>query len=195
MPAESIIALIALLGLGFLAYGPWQWVCTDVGRQMIFEARDAIFDMAADGKLSFESHEYQTIRASLQRSIRFAHELTWPRFVVLYFVLRRSGRFQQKSAVRTALEGIHDEQTRREIEKLVTEAQRASFGMMLVKSPLLLVPFVVALALALLLHWVAKNTFGRVRTAVKPVEERIGEAIEMEAEHCEPDDFALAAAA
>src|SRR5262245_42077518 len=83
---QALIGLASLTALVVVLYGPWQEVCTDIARQIIFEKRDAIFDLAHNGKLSFDSPEYGTIRSALQSSIRFAHELSLPRFLVMAFV-------------------------------------------------------------------------------------------------------------
>ena len=54
MIANSFFALAGLTGFLLLFYGPWQSVCTDVARQLMFEQRDKIFDMARGGMINFE---------------------------------------------------------------------------------------------------------------------------------------------
>lgn len=76
-------ALICLFLLWF--YGPWQETCIDYARQIIFEERDKIFDLASAGSLRFDSRQYKHIRASLNAAIRYAHELTLARMIFTKF--------------------------------------------------------------------------------------------------------------
>ena len=81
MPIDAIATIIMLAALAVILYGPWQNYCTDAARQTLFEVRDDLFDMAANGEISFESSEYRTIRSSIEKNIRYAHTLTVWRFV------------------------------------------------------------------------------------------------------------------
>lgn len=83
MLAEALITLALLFLLFVLFYGPWQEVCTDYTRQIIFERRDRLFDMATSGKLDFNSEEYRTMRSTLEGCIRYAHDLTWPLLIII----------------------------------------------------------------------------------------------------------------
>lgn len=74
----------------FLAwfYGPWQEVCTDFARQIMFEQRDKLFDLAHSGEISFDADHYKRSRASLNAAIRFCHEMTLARVVYLAACLK-----------------------------------------------------------------------------------------------------------
>lgn len=134
---NAIVTLCVLVLLGVFIYGPWQMVCTDFVRQVIFEKRDAIFDMADKGELSFDSREYRIIRSGLEGLIRFAHELTLPSLVYFWFCLRNSD-FHNKPALQLAIDRLQDQEVRERTRKLVNEAVRAAAIMMAVKSPLLM---------------------------------------------------------
>ena len=136
MEHDALWALIGLVALAFLFYGPWQSVCTDYGRQIVFEKRDAIFDMAMRGELDFRSSEYKVIRASLEKSIRFAHELTLPKFLLFRWRLRRMNLKQEKSDLFRAIEAISDKDVRERVHQLVGEAFLAMVVTMIAKSPL-----------------------------------------------------------
>jgi hypothetical protein len=172
----------ALIGLGSLAallvilYGPWQAICTDIARQIVFEKRDAIFDLAQSGKLSFSSREYGVIRSSLQASIRFAHELTLPRFLVMAAVLFARGNRPEQSELSRAIKQITDPTTRDQVESLVRQAHRTLIKMMLAKSPvlmLLLLPLLLIIALMIL---------PRFRDAANAMERRAGGFVQLEAD-------------
>jgi hypothetical protein len=175
--------------VGFLAviYGPWQWICTDITRQILFEKRDALFDLAHSGKLSFESREYRTIRSSLQANIRFAHELTLPRFFVLLVALGSRGDLSQPSNLSRALDEIADPETRSEVRRLVQQATRAMLVMMIVKSP----PALILLTLSGLVLALVR----RAREAAVDMERRAGEVIQVEAETAPISDDAAPALA
>ena len=182
----------AAIGLGCVAafvvviYGPWQWICTDVARQILFEKRDAVFDLARHGKLSFHSKEYQTIRSSLQASIRFAHELTFPRFLVLSAALAMRGGLSRPSNLTQAINNISDPDIRNQVRLLVHQTTRAMLVMMVVKSPILLIVVCLSLLLSLV---------RRAREAVIVVERRAGEMIQVEAETAPASDDVILALA
>ena len=77
-------------------YGPWQETCIDYARQIIFEQRDKIFDLADSGEMNFNSKEYKQLRAALNAAIRFAHELTIARMIFSY-VYSKSYRIENNS--------------------------------------------------------------------------------------------------
>jgi hypothetical protein len=171
---QAVIGLGSLAALVVLLYGPWQEVCTDIARQIIFEKRDAIFDLAHSGKLSFDSREYGTIRSALQASIRFAHELTLPRFLVMAVVFSAHGSHPEENDLSRAIRRIADPVTRRQVEVLIMQAYRALFIMMVAKSPLMLVP---ALAGLIVLRYCRIGV-----NAVKAIEPRARGFIQLEAD-------------
>jgi hypothetical protein len=140
--ANAIISLSLILLIGLFIYGPWQTMCTDFTRQIIFEKRDAIFDIADRGDLSFQSREYRTIRSLLEGLIRFAHELTLPSFLFFWIISMRTLSAEERPALQRAIDGIRDENIKQEVRKLVDEAMKAVVLMMIVKSPVTLIALV-----------------------------------------------------
>lgn len=170
MYADALLGILALTAFAFVFYGPWQSVCTDWARQTIFESRDAVFDMACAGDLSFDSKEYRVIRASLNSLIRFAHEVTWLEFVVVYAALSRSSVLHKDSDLKKALDSIQSDAVRNKLGRLVADAQRAAVLMMAFKSlPLCLV----------LLATVVSNS---IRKRLKPIARSLREKVQLEAE-------------
>ena len=174
---QALIATGSLAALLILVYGPWQEVCTDIARQIIFEKRDAIFDLARSGKLSFNSREYGAIRSALQASIRFAHELTLPRFVLIAFVLSVRGSRPEDNDLSRAIRRIADPDTRRQVEILVMQAYRALFLMMFAKSPVMLLTLPVLIPVLIVLRYcrIGVNT-------LKAMEPRARGYIQLEAD-------------
>ncbi len=135
MALDAIVGIATILVMAIMFYGPWQWICSDVARQILFEKRDAIFDMAQSGRLSFESRDYRTIRRSLEKTIRFAHELTLPKFIYM-IISHKLYENSKPSELTQAIARIENVETRTEVEAHISEALRAVLLMMLLKSPL-----------------------------------------------------------
>jgi hypothetical protein len=174
MAASALLGLLTLVALVWFVYGPWQEICTDLARQQLFECRDAIFDLAADGKLSFQSREYREIRSSLEQSIRFAHELTLPRFIFLSIALRAHTR---PSNLKQYISEIRDAETRKRVQSLVSMAQAALVVMMFAKSPVALALFPIPL-----LAFALGKVVGTLRLKLHSAAAAIGEIAQVEAE-------------
>jgi hypothetical protein len=172
----------ALIGVGSLAallvifYGPWQSICTDIARQIVFEKRDAIYDLAQRGKLSFSSREYGIIRSSLQANIRFAHELTLPRFLLTAAVLLARGNRPEDNDLSRAIKRIPDRITRDQVDTLVKQAYRTLIAMMFAKSPVMMLLLLPLLLIAVII------TLPRFRDVARAVERRAGGFVQIEAD-------------
>jgi hypothetical protein len=175
---QGLIGLGSLVALIVVLYGPWQEICTDIARQILFEKRDAIFDLARTGKLSFNSREYSTVRSSLQACIRFAHELTLPRFLIMTAGLWKRESHPEDNDLSRAIRRITDPVTRNQVEALVKEAYRTLLLMMLAKSPVILLLFVVAMLPGL----IVLRYLPIIGKTVKSIEPRAGGFIQLEAE-------------
>lgn len=172
---DAAIAVLVLAALCFLFYGPWQEVCTDYARQVMFEKRDALFDMARRGELDFGSYEYRTIRSSMEKTIRFSHELTLPRFFMILWLLKRTKLKKDESELVEALETLDDSDIKRKVAKLVAEAHLALILMAMAKSPLTVLLFLLVIPLIKFQNGFRK----RVSAAVGP----LAEMAQMEAEY------------
>jgi hypothetical protein len=175
---QTLLGLGSLAALLIILYGPWQAICTDIARQMLFEKRDAIFDLAQRGKLPFASREYGTIRSSLQASIRFAHELTLPLFVVMAVAFWARRNRLEESDLSRAIRHIPDATTRNQVEKLIMQAHRALVIMMVAKSPVMMVLLLPGLPVLL----VILKALPYCRKIVKTMERRAGDFIQLEAD-------------
>lgn len=178
---NALLGLLILLLIGILVYGPWQNVCTAYARQIMFEKRDAIFDLAHAGKLEFNSREYRTIRTLLERSIRFAHEATLPGFFFFWGMLAWRGEKIQKPELQVVIERIADPETRMRVQELAYGAIDALLFMTIAKSPvavaLLLIFGVPLLALVLIASVVrrfARSVRAGAREIVQFEAERVG---------------------
>jgi hypothetical protein len=139
MIADALISLATLIAFACLFYGPWQAACTDAARQLIFERRDALFDIARAGKLDFASSEYKAIRRSMEGMIRYAHELTW---INLWFLRGVKTKVTADALPATrAIESISDPSTKEKVKSLMIESTGALMAMMAAKS-IFLIPII-----------------------------------------------------
>lgn len=168
---NAIVSLLLLLLLGLFIYGPWQEICTDFARQIIFEKRDAIFDLADSDKWSFDNREYRAIRSGLEKLIRFAHELTLPSLLFLFIFIKPSATNDKPEMLR-AVERIRDENLRTEVSKLVDEALMACLGMMILKSPVTIILTIMLIPI-LCVRRVAEYFFGRSKIVIQFEAERV----------------------
>lgn len=83
---EFVIAVAFLL---WFFYGPWQQLVVDTARQKLFEIRDSVFLLAADGELEFNSSLYGQLREQMNGILRFCHRMTWYEFLTFMVVERR----------------------------------------------------------------------------------------------------------
>lgn len=167
--ADAIAGLFAFSLFIVFFYGPWQQTVTDVARQVVFEQRDAVFDMASAGTMDFDSDEYKSVRKSFNQFIRFAHDLTWVRFVALYPV-----GDSEPSAVSKALGKIENQETRKQVARHLRRARLAIMTMMVFKSlPLLIASAIVA---------IVALCVGSLREIIVKIDSAFGERIQAEAE-------------
>ncbi len=186
---DSIFGLISMSLLLVVLYGPWQHVCTDFARQIIFEKRDAIFDLAAADKLDFNSESYRNVRLSLERLIRFAHMLTIPR---LFYLKKFSPlvSIPKSRRIDLAISAIDDVETRQLVTKYKLECDRTILLMILLKSPMTLVLLAFALPFYLILSLVWRDS---ARVILDKASESTARNIEKEANSYDKE-FALMAA-
>ena len=127
----SILGGMAL----FLVYSLWQATCVAWMRQLCFEARDEIFDLAAAGRLDFRSADYRQIRSGIETLIRFADRISWPR-LLSYYITFRPRRHQ--SSISRAVERIVDSETQAIVRKEIHKVNGAMWMLLVARSPVLI---------------------------------------------------------
>ena len=145
-PADFIYVVQALLCAAVLIWffsGPWQTLWTAVSRQRLFELRDRLFDLAADGRIGFSDPAYLEAREYLNFSIRRTHTNTFGQFVLGAITLAEVGTLGE--TVLDTVERVQDEPIRRELRDILLRSVAAEVGHMVIRSPLLwmLLPAVV----------------------------------------------------
>ena len=145
-PADFVYVIQALLCAAVLIWffsEPWQTLWTAVSRQRLFELRDRLFDLAADGRISFSDPAYLEAREYLNYSIRRTHTNTFGQFVVGVITLAENGPHGE--TVLDTVERVQDEAMRRELREILFSSVAVEVGHMVIRSPLLwvLLPVVV----------------------------------------------------
>ena len=167
--ADAIAALIAISLFLLFFYGPWQSIMIDLARQTVFEQRDAVFDLAARGRLDFNSRDYKIIRDSFNNLIRYAHELNWVRLILFGY-----GVDKKTSDLQTAIDQIEDIETRKSVMRHLQRARFALIAMLCGRSMLLLV---IGLILGVV-TW----CMGTTRDLFRKFDAAYGETMQREAE-------------
>lgn len=168
-PIDLDLLVLTMLGgvALFLVYSLWQATCVAWMRQLCFEARDAIFDLAADGRLEFTSADYRQIRSGIETLIRFADRISWPRLLCYHTTVRPR---RHQSSISRAVERIVDPETEAIVRREIHKVNRAVWAMLIARSPLLVVLF----ALFVMIRWLT--------TEVDRFRRDILETIKIEAE-------------
>jgi len=175
MNVNAVLTLLTIGGALWFFYGPWQTLCTDFTRQLLFEQRDHLFDIALSGRMSFDDPSYVNMRKSIETSIRFAHTMTAPRIAYLAFVLRdikTSG-----SGLRDAAASVEDPVLSAELSRVATRTAVIVTGSIMMRSlPLsFIVPEAMIIALCLI-------TIDRCRAAIVRQIKLFGDLVQREAE-------------
>lgn len=169
MQIDAIItmALLAIV-VRFLA-GPYQSLCVDFARQVLFGYRDRLFDLAAAGKLSFESPEYREARLHIERHIRFAHRMHLTEFLTFDVLrVRKKGSRTQRSRARSLLPNIKDSGVRSEVNAIVDKSTVVLLVLMAVRSPFLPILILIGIVASLWSSTGAREKFlGRVKRDVE----------------------------
>jgi hypothetical protein len=173
MNVDAAIAILLIL-MNLVIFLCLRNLLTSMTRQLLFESRDALFDLATEGLIDFSSPEYRAIRGSFEKLIRYAHDLSLTQFLIFRWHMKRNEYVPQESELALAVRNIRNEETRRRVHELVSKAHNAMFWLMIGKSPWTFYLFLFSLGL---------RKFARTMPIwIKRVATRAAETIQIEAE-------------
>jgi hypothetical protein len=121
----------------------------DAFRQEMFEIRDELFDLAADGQISFQHPAYILLRRQMNGFIRHGHQLTAFRMLMSVIIHKISGE-QDPSRWHTewdnALTSTDNEHVRRQLERIHHKGMRLATMRLLLGSPILWIMMLIFMA-------------------------------------------------
>lgn len=149
-PIETIETLEFVFSIGLLLwlfYGPWQRFILDGTRQVLFEIRDSVFDLAADGELSFESEVYQSIRDMLNKMIKYASFSSWTH--ILAFRLSRPEKLGTSPDVLGKINALENRDLAAKLRKRYMTAIAFLIMFLILRSSILIALFMLLLPVIL----------------------------------------------
>jgi hypothetical protein len=143
-----VVTTLGLCLLVVLVLFLWREYRVDVFRQRIFLIRDELFDLAAEGRISFDAPAYGSLRTILNGYIRFAHKMSMTRTLGM-FLLRRlvpnPALERSASDLLGPIEQHPDAEVREKLRKIFSRANFEIFRFVAWPSVILLMPSILAL--------------------------------------------------
>lgn len=172
---NTIELAIALAFLVWFFYGPWNRFVVDLARQNLFELRDEIFLLAADGKIEFSSETYCLLRERLNKMIRYCHHLTLANIIAT----PPAGTAKQSSRdVLTMIRGIQDRDLARKLERNYLYAMIIMLLAMFLRSAIMLLLLVLLLPIAIIFELL--KGAGKTNPIVTKVRQAVERDIDLE---------------
>jgi hypothetical protein len=129
----SLALLVALI------FKLWPSYRLDVFRQRMFAVRDDLFAYAASGKIDFSDPAYRLLRQAMNGFLRYGHNLTLYRLCITLVLWHFEGRPRTKwaEAWTLSLDGIKDEQIRKDLQSFHARAMGLVADRVIFGSPVL----------------------------------------------------------
>ena len=145
----AVYVIEALLCGGVLIWffsRPWQNLCISALRQQLFELRDQLFLLGADGRIEFTDPAYVYLRRYFDTCLRFAHHDIFSELVAGMAALNT------KDAARPEMigliDGVVDVETRQKLRSILYQSMVVRVVYMLLRSPVVVLPVVVIAAVS-----------------------------------------------
>lgn len=136
---SQVINLLQLVGgagvLLLIFSGPWRKFVLDAVRQFLFQLRDRVFLLAADGKLAFDDPIYIEFRSLINGIIRNLHDFS---IFNLVFADESDG---PRETILDRINSINDPEVRNVLAKCCIEMFAVIFACMILRSLLFTVLF------------------------------------------------------
>ena len=165
---NAISTLLAITVLAVVAFRFWPAQRIDLFRQQMFALRDELFDYAADENIGFDSAAYTLLRDLMNGFIRFAHNLTPYRVLMLLLQWKYFGKPSSSTWTQSYESAVNALGERRSTTQLNLFHSRA---VKLVMAQLLLSPGVILIGVPLLgivaLLWAQWSTFQNIYADIR----------------------------
>ncbi|MEE9441968.1 MAG: hypothetical protein V3V99_04805 [candidate division Zixibacteria bacterium] len=141
---------VIVIGCAFIfIYFLWRQYVIDVTRQQLFELRDKLFDIAADGKIDNNSESYLVLREMFNSSIRFTHK-TNVFFFIPIILWKRSELSKGIIYVNDLINSIDDHDIRNDVKHLLNRMSLCLCLNFIKRSPIFLLLFPIILLFMLI---------------------------------------------
>ncbi|HLS68080.1 MAG TPA: hypothetical protein VK035_01970 [Kiloniellales bacterium] len=167
---SAVLFLLSALGALILFYVLWRDFAIDRAREQLFAQRDALFDLALEGKLSFEEATYQDLRAFLNSLIRGVHRISL--FWALFHLQRY--RADGRRSIREMARSIPDAKARKQVERIVSRSASIIYRRLIITS-------LIAMTLYVTLYLLGKLGNKHARGWAKSARTRTLSGVEQEA--------------
>lgn len=154
MYVNAAETMLVLLGIVIVVYGPLQAAIADFLRQRLFEQRDELFALAASGSVSFDHAAYRATRERINASICYAHRISLPRTIFLFWKCRSELNFDASIKFETVKNG----QAREKMQNIMSRCERFVAFSLLARSPLVWMVAIIVVPICLLLALIKDGT-------------------------------------
>jgi hypothetical protein len=94
--SQIIIFAVFAISLWYGFFFLYKQLVLDYFRQRMFELRDSMFDLAADGIISFDDPAYGLLRKTINGFLRFGHRISFIELFIAIFVMKNDPVYKDK---------------------------------------------------------------------------------------------------
>lgn len=149
---------VLFVSIWFLYFFLYKNYMIDYTRQQLFKIRDDLFDYAANQEINFDDEAYLTTRIMLNGVIRFTHNISLTRWLIMLTVTGKENRAYEKQffeSFSSSLNKLNNEQ-QKIIKTSIVMMHYVIINHLLNTSPLLFIVFKPVLFLIRLLYKASK---------------------------------------
>ncbi len=145
--AQAVEVLLCAAVLLWFFARPWQSLCISALRQQLFDMRDRLFLLGADGRVEFTDPAYVRLRLYFDTCLRFAHQDRFSE--MLAGVMALDAPSDEHSELIQAIEDVADADIRQDLRSILRQSIAVRLVHMLLRSPVMVLPVaIIAIASA-----------------------------------------------
>ena len=132
----SVFVLALILAIWHVVFNVYPHSAIALARYNLFELRDELFDLAAQGKLDFKSPGYKACRQMINGFIRYAHDMSLMQMLTTQIVAKFRKQRVSTKEWDAAIERL-DPDSRKLVESLMRQAMVHMVRLLITKSVIL----------------------------------------------------------
>ncbi|MDD5063989.1 MAG: hypothetical protein PHQ35_04410 [Phycisphaerae bacterium] len=152
-------SLLAIMAIAYIVFWRYRAYKLDAFRQDIFDLRDALFDEAQEGLISFNHPAYGMLREFMNGFIRFGHQLSLWQILIFLFLARKED-FATKSSFEEKWKKVTSDlmpSVKEQLDSYRLKAHFAIFKHLIATAPGLILTIVVPLLLLLFMKIIVER--------------------------------------